>query len=350
MVWGMTDFSDHEQVTYVTDEPTGLRAIISIHDTSLGPALGGTRMYDYETAKAGLKDGLRLSRAMAFKAAAADLNLGGGKAVILGDPDEHKSEALLEAYGRAVDDLGGKYITSVDVGTGVEDMDVLAEETEYVVGTSEGLGDPSPITAYGVFHSLKAVQEYTTGTDSVDGTHVVVQGLGKVGTGLAELLLDRGAKVTVTDTDEAVVQQFQTKFDVDAVAPESVYDVSCDVFAPCAVGGVVNDDTVSRLDCEAVVGGANNILDRHEHANRLQERGILYAPDFVVNAGGLITVAKEYFGGTRPDAFEEAELIGNRLLTMIEQAESRDVTVLESAELYATDRIDNASQVTAVSS
>lgn len=339
MVWGETDFSDHEQVTYFTDDESGLRGIISVHDTTLGPALGGTRMYDYENAQAALKDGLRLSRGMTYKAAAADLELGGGKAVIYGDPETEKDDALLRAYGRAVDDLGGKYITSVDVGTGVDDMDLIAEETEFVVGTSEGLGDPSPITSHGVFHSLKACTEYLSGTRSVEDLSVAIQGLGKVGSGLAERLLEGGASVTVTDIHEENIEAITAEYDTDVVAPDDIYDVSCDVFAPCAVGGVINDETIPRLDCDAVVGAANNILDRRHHAADLDEQGILYAPDYVVNGAGLITVAKEYYNGTREEAYEEAEAIGDRLMTMIERADEQGITVLEAADQYAKQRL-----------
>lgn len=340
MVWEATDFSNHEQVTYVTDEESGLRAIVSVHDTTLGPALGGTRMYDYEDEEAALRDGLRLSRAMTYKAAAADLDLGGGKAVIYGDPGEDKDESLLRAYGRAIEDLGGKYITSVDIGTNVADMDIIAEETESVVGTSDGLGDPSPITAHGVFHSVRACTEYIDGTGSLGDIHVVVQGLGKVGSGLAGKLRDRGAKVTVADVNEENIEALTAEYEVDVVGPEEVYDVSCDVFSPCAVGGVINDDTISRLDCEAVVGAANNILDHHRHADALRERGILYAPDYVVNGGGLITVAKEHYNGTREEAYEEAEAIGDRLLEMIERADEAGISVLDAANQYAEERIE----------
>lgn len=342
MVWGATDFDDHEQVTYATDAETGLRAIISVHDTSLGPALGGTRMYDYEDEQAALRDGLRLSRAMTYKAAAADLDLGGGKAVIYGDPEEEKTDALLRAYGRAVEDLSGKYVTSVDVGTSVADMDVIDEETDSVVGTSEGLGDPSPITAHGVFHCVRACTQYLDGPQSVGDAEVAVQGLGKVGRGLAEKLCDHGASVTVTDVNEGNIEALTSEYDVDVVAPDEIYDVSCDVFSPCAVGGVVNDETIPRLDCEAVVGAANNILDRRHHADELRDRGILYAPDYVVNGGGLITVAKEHYDGTREEAYEEAEAIGDRLSAMIESARADGITVLDAADRYAQERIDAA--------
>lgn len=342
MVWGRTDFDDHEQVTYITDEESGLRGIISVHDTSLGPALGGTRMYDYEDEAAALRDGLRLSRAMTYKAAAADLDLGGGKAVIWGAPAQRKDEALLRAYGRAVEDLGGKYVTSVDVGTSVPDMDVIAEETEHVVGTSGGLGDPSPITAHGVFHSVRSVVEHLDGPRGIGDAAVAIQGLGKVGSGLAERLVEAGASVTVTDVNEENLEALVAEYDVDTVAPDEIYDVACDVFSPCAVGGVVNDGTIPRLDCEAVVGAANNVLERAAHADALRDRGILYAPDYVVNAGGLITVAKEHYDGSRDEAYAEAEAIGDRLLRMIERADEEGTTVLAAANRYAEDRLAGA--------
>jgi len=347
MVWDTDSFSNHEQVTYVTDEASGLQAIVSVHDTTLGPALGGTRMYDYESEDAALRDGLRLSRAMTYKAAAADLDLGGGKAVIYGDPEELKTESLLRAYARAVEDLGGKYITSVDVGTGVEDMDLLAEETDHVVGTSDGLGDPSPITAHGVFHGLQACVEHVYGRDSLSEVHVAVQGIGKVGGGLAELLAERDATVTVTDTSEDALQSFTNEYETASAVPtDEIYDVDCDVFAPCAVGGVINDETIPRLSCDIVAGAANNILESRHHATALREQGVLYAPDYVLNAGGLITVAKEHTGGTRDEAYAEAEAIGDRLLEMIERADEEGTTVLDAAEAYAEARLDGGARTT----
>ncbi|WP_440769101.1 Leu/Phe/Val dehydrogenase [Natronorubrum sp. DTA28] len=340
MVFDSTAHSDHEQVSYFTDPETGLRAIVAIHDTTLGPSLGGTRMLDYASEDAALEDVLRLSHAMTYKAAAADLPLGGGKAVILGDPGEIEREALFEAYGRAVDCLAGRYITSVDVNSGVEDMDVIARETDHVVGTSDGLGDPSPITAHGVFHGVRACAESVYGTRSMDGRHVVIQGLGKVGRSLAEELLADGASVTVSDVNDDAVDTFAEEYDVETVGPESVYSQSCDVFAPCAVGGVVNDETIPQLDCDIVAGGANNILAERRHAAVLRERDILYAPDYVINGAGLITVAKEYLGGTREEAYEEAAALGDRLLEMIELAEERDTTVLDAADAYAENRIE----------
>jgi leucine dehydrogenase len=327
----------HESVTFSSDPETGLRAIVAIHDTTLGPALGGTRMLPYDTEGEALRDVLRLSEAMTYKAAAADLDLGGGKAVLIGDPGE-KTEEMMAAYGRAVDGLGGRYITSVDVNTAVADMDVIADWTDYVVGVSDGLGDPSPVTAYGVFRGIEETAAYELGA-AVSDLSVTIQGVGKVGTGVAERLLERGAVVTVSDVDEGAVQAFAAEHDVDVVPPEEVYAEPCDVFAPCAVGGVVNDETVPQLECDVLAGGANNVLDRPEHAAALRERGIRYAPDYVINAGGLITVYNEYQGGTLDDAYEEANAIGDRLVELYERADERDITTLAAAQEYAMKRL-----------
>ena len=347
MVFTASDHRDHEQVTYFSDDETGLKSIVSIHDTTLGPSLGGTRILDYGTEDEALKDVLRLSRAMTYKSAAADLALGGGKAVILGDPDEIKSAELMRAYGRAVDCLDGRYITSVDVNSGVDDMDIIQEQTDHVVGTSNGLGDPSPVTAHGVLHGIRACVEYVYGTDTVSDVDVAVQGLGKVGHDLAAGLAERGASVTVTDIDEGAVNSFVDEHDAAAVAPDDIYDVDCDVFAPCAFGGAINDETIPRLQCDVVAGAANNILENEaRHAAMLKDEGILYAPDYVINAGGIITVYHEYIDSTLEAAFEEAEGIEDRLLTMIERAQARDTTVLDAANEYAEERIENEERTT----
>jgi len=346
MVFEGDDHRDHEQVSYFSDAETGLQAIVAVHDTTLGPGLGGTRIYDYETEADGLRDVLRLSRAMTYKSAAADLDLGGGKAVILGDPDEIKTEELIRSYGRGIDCLGGRYVTSVDVNSTVEDMDVISEVTDHVVGTSDGLGDPSPITAHGVLNGIRACVEYTYGTDALSEVDVAVQGIGKVGGRLAAELADRGASVTVTDIDSEALEAFTDEHDVDAVPPEEIYDVSCDVFAPCAFGGAINDRTIPRLDCEVVAGAANNILESDRHASVLRDEGVLYAPDYVINAGGIITVYQEYVGGSAKRAFEQAEAIGDRLLTMFERAEETGGTVLEAANEYAERRIERTDRTT----
>lgn len=347
MVFDASDHREHEQVTYFTDEETGLKSIISIHDTTLGPSLGGTRILDYDTEEDALKDVLRLSRAMTYKAAAADLDLGGGKAVIIGDPEEIKSEALMRSYGRAVDCLDGRYITSVDVNSSVSDMEIIKEHTDHVVGTEDGLGDPSPITAHGVLHGLKACVEHTYGTDTLSDVDVAIQGLGKVGHDLAAGLVEHGASVTVTDIDEEALGSFTDEYDADPVDPDDIYDVDCDVFAPCAFGGAINDDTVPRLTCDIVAGAANNILaDEQRHSEMLKDEGILYAPDYVINAGGLITVYHEYHDSTEKAAYEDAEAIGARLKTMIERADDDDMTVLDAANAYAEERIDDKDRTT----
>ena len=343
----MAEFG-HEQVTHFADEATGLRAIVAIHDTTLGPGLGGTRLLPYETGDEALYDVLRLSNAMTYKAAAADLDLGGGKAVIVADPGE-KTPELMAAYGRMVDRLGGRYITSVDINTGVDDMDVITGETDHVVGTSDGLGDPSPVTSRGVFAGLRACVEHTYGTDDLSDRTVVIQGVGKVGRGLAELLVDHGATVKVSDVDTEAVHELAAENDLGIVAPDDVYAESCDVFAPCAVGGVINDETISQLECDVVAGGANNVLERREHAAALHDRDILYAPDYVINAGGLITVAMEHEGETMEKALEQAEAIGDRMLEMIERAEDEGTTVLDAADAYAEERISGVSDGVAVS-
>ncbi len=339
MVFDAIGEAGHEQVSYVTDPETGLEAIVAIHDTTLGPALGGTRILDYETEEAALEDVLRLSRAMTYKAAAADLPLGGGKAVVVGDPGEVKREDLLEAYGRAVEYMGGRYITSVDINTSAAEMDVVARETDHVVGTSDGLRDPSSVTAHGVFSGIRACADHVYGRSDVSGLEVVVQGLGKVGWSLAEELVEAGAEVTVSDVDGEAVEAFTDDHGAGSVDPDAVYERSCDVFAPCAIGGVVNDETGPALECDVVAGAANNVLAERRHAEALRERGILYAPDYVINAGGLIAVAKDHFGGTYEEARVEAGVIEGRLRGMIERAESEGTTVLEAAEAYAEERI-----------
>ncbi len=330
---------DHEQISYFYDEETGLKAIIAIYDTSLGPALGGTRIWDYDTEKDALVDALRLSKGMAYKAAAAGLDLGGGKAVIMGDADKIKSEQLLRNYGRAVESLNGRYITAEDVNTEVEDMEVVCEETDHVVGLASGLGDPSPVTAHGVFHGIKACLDQVYGDDSVAHRKIVVQGVGKVGTALVEKLVDNGAEVAISDIDEDQVENIQEKHDVAFVDPDEVYSEPCDVFAPCALGGVINDDTVPQLECDIVAGSANNVLEDREHADMLKDRGILYAPDYVINAGGLITVVQEDKGNSKEQAYEETEKIRERLEMIFEKSEEEGCSTVDAADSFAEERM-----------
>ncbi len=339
MVFAEMDDSGHEQVTYISDEATGLRSIVAIHDTTLGPSLGGTRLLPYETEADALHDVLRLSRAMTYKAAAADLDLGGGKAVIIADPEETSPE-LFRAYGEGVDWLGGRYITSVDVNTGVAEMEIIAEATDHVVGRKDGLGDPSPVTATGVHGGIKACAEYVYGEPELSGRRIIIQGVGKVGRGVAERVAEEGAEVVVSDIDEAKVTSFADDHGFEVADPDAVYGEPGDIFAPCAVGGVLNDDTIPRLDVDIVAGGANNVLASREHASALAARGILYAPDYVINAGGLITVAMEAKGDTMEDALEAADRIGPRLADMIATADAEETTVLAAADRYARERLE----------
>ncbi|MDQ4129896.1 MAG: valine dehydrogenase, partial [Actinomycetota bacterium] len=297
--------SGHEQVVYGSDAPSGLRCIIAIHSTALGPAVGGTRFLPYESEEAALIDVLRLSKAMTYKAACAGLSLGGGKAVIVGDPHTDKSEAVLRAYGRVVASLGGRYVTACDVGTYPADMEVVARECRWVTGMDPvhgGSGDSGVTTAYGVFLGLQAVAEHLWGEPSLVGRHVAIQGVGKVGGRLAELVAEAGGKLTVSDVDEQAVDRYAPRLGAAVCGPDEIYDVDADVFSPNALGAVLNEQTIPRLHVAAVCGGANNQLETPQDAARLHERGILYAPDFVVNVGGLIQVADELY----PDGYSPA--------------------------------------------
>ena len=304
----------HEQVVFCQDPQTGLRAIIAIYSTALGPALGGTRFFPYPTEDAALADVLNLSRAMAYKNALADLDLGGGKAVIIGDPAKHKSEALLRAYGRFVESLGGRYITACDIGTFSDDMDVVARECRYVTGRTllnGGGGDSSILTAIGVFHGMRAAAEHTWGSDSLAGRLVGVEGVGKVGHRLVGHLVEAGASVVICDVSPGAVERVQAAHPgVQAVASRAEL-LACpiDIYAPCAMGGALTDESVAALSARIVCGGANNQLAHAGLEKVLADRGILYAPDYLVNAGGVIQVADERNGFNFERARARAERI-----------------------------------------
>ncbi|MBO8183658.1 MAG: Glu/Leu/Phe/Val dehydrogenase [Archaeoglobus sp.] len=332
---------DFEEIVFFQDKGTGLKAIVAIHNTLLGPALGGTRFWQYETELDALKDAMRLAKAMTMKAAAAGLNLGGGKAVIIGNPKQ-KSEALLRAYGRFVQSLGGRYVTAEDVGTTLEDIRIIAEETRFVTGVKL---DPSPFTAYGVFHGIKACLEHVFGDGSLDGVRIAVQGLGKVGGELVRLLVKAGAEVTATDIDAERAGFFKNELGIEVVEPNEIFAVKCDVFSPCALGGVINDATIKKLTCKIVAGGANNQLEAEKHGNILAKKGILYAPDYVINAGGLIAVGREYEGITDEGRIkEEVEKIGDRLKRIFqmreEMAKSKVYSTAKAADAFALERIE----------
>ena len=332
----------HEQVVYGHDPVSGLRAIIAIHSTTLGPALGGTRFYSYPSEEEALTDVLRLAEGMTYKAAAAGLDLGGGKAVIIGDPHTDKSERLFRAYGRLVDSLGGRYITAEDVGTTAADLAYVRRETRWAVGTpiaEGGSGDPSPVTARGLYAAARAVGKHLWGNPDLAGRRVLVQGVGKVGSAFVQLLIEARAEVLVTDAYPAAIARVAESYDVKPVDPDDAFSVPCDILSPCAMGAVLDRDTIPQLDCQAVVGSANNQLATDEDAHRLAARGILYAPDFVVNAGGLINVYDELGGYSRTRALHRVDGIYDATLRILTAAAERGITPMEAAMQVAERRI-----------
>ena len=297
--WTEPDYDDHELVQLVRDRKSGLTAIIALHSTHLGPAPGGTRFWHYAEPKDAMRDALRLSRGMSYKNAMAGLPMGGGKAVILADKAKAKTPEMLAAFGDAVDALGGRYVTAEDVGIGEADMVAVSQRTEYVSGlpvAGEGAagGDPGPFTAMGIYHGIKAAVQHKLGKDSVKGVHVAIQGTGSVGGGVARLLAKDGAKLTLSDINESRAEALADELGAETAAPDAVMSVSCDVFSPNALGAILDDAGIARLDTPIVAGGANNQLARAHHGKMLAERGILYAPDYVINAGGIISVTLEY--------------------------------------------------------
>jgi leucine dehydrogenase len=336
-----------EQVAYCHDASTGLRAIVAIHSTALGPGLGGTRFYPYASEDEALIDVCRLAKGMTYKHAVCGNDLGGGKAVILGDPATLRSEALFRAYGRFVEGLSGRYLTAEDVGTTQADMDVISRETRHVTGVSESLGgsgDPSPATAWGVLWAMKAVAERLWGTPSLSGRHVCISGVGKVGAALAEHLAAEGAKLTVTDVNGEAVETVVSRDGAKAVAPDAAHAVPCDIFSPCALGAVLNATTIPELHCDAVVGSANNQLAAPEDAERLRSCGIVYAPDFVANAGGVINIAEEPHGYDRQRAYNRIRTIHDTLLRVFDRAEADGITTAAAADRLAEERIASVSR------
>lgn len=329
-----------EQVVFCNDVETGLKAIIAIHDTTLGPALGGVRMWNYNCEEEALHDVLRLAKGMTYKNAAAGLNLGGGKAVIIGDPKKDKSEALFRSFGRFVETLNGRYITAEDVGTFEEDMDYIHMETEYVTGTSrKGAGDPSPVTALGIYYGMKQAAKEAFGSDSLKGLTIAVQGVGQVAYHLCKHLHEEGAELIVTDINEEAVERAVKEFAATSVKPDEIYDVDCDIFSPCALGGIINDETIPRLKAKIIAGSANNQLEKEEHGRILHEKGILYAPDYVINAGGVINVAEELAGYNRQRALNKVKSIYNILETVFEISRQKNIPTSIAANELAEKRI-----------
>ncbi len=329
----------HEQVVFWSEPELDYRGIIAIHDSTMGPALGGTRFWNYSSDEEALVDVLRLSHGMTYKAAIAGVNLGGGKSVIIGDNRTRDREMIFRAHGRAVESLGGRYITAEDVGTSVDDMEFVRMETDAVVGVHGGSGDPSPVTAFGTYQGIRACAEKKYGDSSLAGRHVTVQGVGNVGYHLCGFLADEGARLTVTDIDEARVEAVCEEFGAEPSEPDDIYSVDADIFAPCALGAVINDDTLKVLKVDIVAGAANNQLARTRHGEILHERKILYAPDYVINAGGLINVYGELHDWTADRSKRKAMEIFGTLLRIFETADDEGVPTAAAADKLAEQRI-----------
>lgn len=338
---------NYEKVVFCNDNDSGLRAIIAIHDTTLGPALGGVRMLPYATEEEALKDVLRLSRGMTYKAAVSGVELGGGKSVIIGDARTGKNPALLRAMGRFIDTMAGEYIAGQDIGTNSHDMAVIRGATRHVACVNEsagGAGDPSRTTAYGVSCGIRAVLKATSGSDSIGGRHIVVQGLGNVGYALAKFCHEAGARLTVSEIHAPLAEKAARELGAEVVDADAVYDVECDVFSPNSIGGVVNDATIARLRCKAVAGGANNILAEARHGDELMQRGIIYAPDYLVNSGGLIRCQEEVFGRPTEDftIYSKVTQIFDQTLHVIALAEELGISTAAAADWMAEERIASA--------
>lgn len=334
----------HEEVLFCQDRVTGLRAIIAVHNTTLGPALGGTRMWPYASEAEALHDVLRLSRGMTYKSALAGLDLGGGKAVIIGDARTQKTEAMFRRFGRFVDSLNGRYITAEDVGMSTADMVNIRKETKHVAGLPEemgGSGDPSPFTAYGVYCGMKAAAMKAFGKESLSGLKVAVQGAGNVGRHLIGHLVQEGAKVFLTDIHDDKLAAIKAEHAaVELVAPDAIYDVDMDIYSPCALGATVNDDTLPRLRCAVIAGAANNQLaDEEVHGQAVMERGILYVPDFLINAGGIINCAWERKGYDRKAALTQTEGIHDTTLTILRMSAEEHIPTYLAANRMAEQRV-----------
>ena len=338
----------YEQLVMCSDPASGLRAVIAIHDTTLGPACGGTRIWPYATEEEALGDALRLSRAMTYKSATAGLSMGGGKGVIIADPNSQKTEALLRSYGRFVDTLGGRYLTTTDVGSTGRDLEFVSQETDYVVGlplSLGGSGDTSIMTGLGVYMGMKACARETWGTDSLRGKRVAMQGFGKVAYNTAQHLLEEDAQLVVTDVYDGALAKAR-ELGVKVVSTEEIYDVPCDIFSPCALGGVINSRTIPRLTCSIVAGGANNQLLTDADGEELHRRGILYAPDYVVNAGGIINVSAEVGMAYNPDlAREKTERIYEIMERVVHTSKREEIPTFLAADRLAEDRLNSVRSV-----
>ncbi|WP_214983428.1 Glu/Leu/Phe/Val family dehydrogenase [Tenacibaculum dicentrarchi] len=343
-VFGQLSFDNHEQIVFCNDEDTGLKAIIGIHNTTLGPALGGTRMWQYNSEWEALNDVLRLSRGMTYKSAITGLNLGGGKAVIIGDAKTQKNDALMRKFGEYVNSLSGKYLTAEDIGMETRDMDIIREVTPHVTGVSEaigGSGNPSPVTAYGVYMGMKAASKYRFGSDNLAGKKVLVQGVGHVGETLVKHITDEGAQVILNDINEARLEKLSKKYGANVVLGNDIYGLDIDIYAPCALGATLNDKSIAQLNAKVVAGAANNQLANElKHGQLLREKGIAYAPDFLINAGGIINVYAEVAGYDKAESLKRTENIYNTTLDIFNLADKENITTHQAAFNIAQARID----------
>ena len=344
-VFSLSDFADHEQVVFVSDDKSGLKAIIAVHNSNLGPALGGCRMWPYASEEEAVRDVLRLSRGMTYKSAMANLKLGGGKSVIIGNPRTHKTPELLAAFARALEQLNGRYIAAEDSGTSVADMKYMTQFTQHVAGIHDKpsdagtrSGDPSPATAYGTFIGIQAAVKERLGRDSLDGLRVAVQGVGNVGFDLARQLKEAGAQLWVTDIHREPLVQAGKELGATVVAPDEIFGLDVDVFAPCALGAILNDTTIPQLKASIVAGAANNQLAEARHGLELMKRGILYAPDYVINAGGIIDVYHERIGFDRAVLLKHIEGIHDNLMEVFERAREEERPTGEVADAIAEER------------
>ncbi|HKR09547.1 MAG TPA: Glu/Leu/Phe/Val dehydrogenase [Gemmatimonadaceae bacterium] len=332
----------HEEVVMCSDPSIGYRGILAVHSTKLGPALGGTRFWQYATDEEAIVDALRLSRGMTYKNAVAGLKLGGGKSIIIGDNKTTDREKLFRAHGRFVESLGGRYITAEDVGTSTKDMDFVHMETKHVAGLAAKSGDPSPVTAHGVFRAVQASANWVWGTDSLEGKTVTIQGCGSVGSYLAKELHEAGARLIVSDIDSAKAARVAKATGAKVVEGDAIFSADADIFSPCALGGIINDTTIPKLKVRIVAGGANNQLLEERHGEELMRRGILYAPDYVANAGGVINVYGEVAGWDAQKALDKADDIYDTVLKVFDIAEKMNIPKYEAADRLAEQRLAEA--------
>lgn len=330
----------YEQLVLCHDKTSGLKAIICIHDTTLGPALGGLRMWNYASEDDAILDALRLGRGMTYKNAAAGLNLGGGKSVIIGDSKTQKTEELFRAFGRMVDTLGGRYITAEDVGTSVEDMDLVRLETDHVAGLAGQSGDPSPVTAFGTYVGIKASAKVAFGSDSLKGKTVAVQGLGHVGMDVCKHLHEEGANLIVTDLNKDAVARAVELYGAKAVGLNEIYGVDCDIYSPCALGATINEETIPQFKCRVIAGAANNQLKNEAIGDKIHQMGFFYAPDYIINAGGVINVADEMMGYNQERAMKKAAAIYDTVYQVFQISKEQGIPTYVAADRLAEARLN----------